>query len=74
MALFLLSFLVITVSVTGLALGVLMGRRPISAGCGRYGPTDAGSGGCDVCAAEDSSEPSLATQVRRAGTMAVKVT
>jgi hypothetical protein len=70
MELFLLSFLVITVSVAGLALGVIVRKRPIRAGCGQYSGSDVKHGGCEVCAGAGRSERGLATGERPVGTIA----
>ncbi len=74
MELFLLSFLVITVSVGGLALGVIARKRPISAGCGQYSGEEAQDNACAVCAGAAKSERGLATRERSLGTMAFKKT
>ena len=45
MAVFLISFLVITLAALAMALGLMLGRRPIKAGCGSL----LGDGGCEIC-------------------------
>ena len=72
MTLFLLSFLVITVSVAALALGVIARKRPISAGCGKYSGPDAEHADCEACAGAGGSERGLATPERPVGTMSFK--
>jgi hypothetical protein len=53
--LFLLSFLVFTASVAALALGVMVRKRPIRAGCGKFrGPEDR-DGACDACDGAEQS-------------------
>ena len=51
MALFLLSFLVITLSVAALALGVIVRKRPIRAGCGQFRGPKERDAPCEVCGA-----------------------
>ncbi len=42
---FVVSFLVVTLAVLGMAAGVLLGRRPIAGSCGGLG----GGGACAAC-------------------------
>ncbi len=72
MELFLLSFLVITVSVAGLALGVIVRKRPISAGCGKFAGPKVQDAACEVCADAGKPERDLATRERLAGTIVLK--
>lgn len=72
MEIFLLSFLVMTVSVAGLALGVIMRKRPISASCGKYSGPEVRNAACEVCSGAGRSDRVLASQERPAGTMPFK--
>lgn len=72
MELFLLSFLVITVSVAGLALGVIVRKRPTRAGCGTYDGPAVRDGACEVCAGAVRSERRPATREGPVGTMTCK--
>lgn len=47
MLLFLVSFLVISLAVLAMALGVILGRRPVISGCQSL--KLGGAGGCEVC-------------------------
>jgi hypothetical protein len=49
MEIFLLSFLVMTLSVAGLALGVLVRKRPIGVGCGKLGGPEDRDTACQAC-------------------------
>ena len=49
MELFLISFLVIVLATLGMALGVIAGRRPIRAGCGKIDALNDADAGCDFC-------------------------
>ena len=49
MAIFLASFIVIALAVAGMALGVLLGRRPIAGSCGGLNALEGGDG-CGACA------------------------
>ena len=49
MSVFLLSFLVVCLAVLGMALGTLLGRRPLTGGCGAPDSTDRGGIGCALC-------------------------
>lgn len=69
MALFLLSFLVFMAAAAGLALGVIMKRRPISAGCGRLSGHHARPNGCEACAGNDRSGLDEDTQESSVGSM-----
>lgn len=53
MTVFLLSFVLISLAFAGLAIGVMLGRKPISGSCG--GLNQAGvSAGCELCGGEQS--------------------
>ncbi|MDZ7686595.1 MAG: (Na+)-NQR maturation NqrM [Gammaproteobacteria bacterium] len=59
---FLLTLVIVLVIVAGMAIGVIVGRKPISGSCG--GLADVGVGGpCEICGGdaskceEESSEP-----------------
>lgn len=69
---FLLSFLVMTVSVAGLALGVIVRKRPVSASCGKYSGPEVQDAACEVCSGAGRSERALATQKGPVGTAAFK--
>ena len=45
MSVFILSFVVLALAVAGMAVGVLLGRRPLSGSCGGLGP----GGTCRLC-------------------------
>jgi hypothetical protein len=49
MSVFLLSFLVVSLAVLGMALGTLLGRRPLTGGCGEPDSTDRSGVGCALC-------------------------
>ncbi len=72
MELFLLSFLVITVSVAGLALGVIVRKRPISGGCGKYAGSEVKDAACEVCTGAGKSERGSDTRKWPVGTVALK--
>jgi len=56
MAVFLLSFLVVCLAVLGMALGTLVGRRPLAGGCRAPG-SGAGAGiGCASCAGREPAD------------------
>ncbi|MCP4315266.1 MAG: hypothetical protein GY789_04355 [Hyphomicrobiales bacterium] len=60
MELFLLSFLVMALSVGGLALGVIVRKRPIGVGCGPFSGPGTQDTGCKVCTDAARSERILA--------------
>lgn len=49
MALFLMSFFVITLAVLGMALGVLCGRRSLKGSCGGLNSTEGFENVCESC-------------------------
>ena len=49
MTVFLISFLVIALAALAMALGLLVGRRPIKAGCGSLLALEGVDGGCEIC-------------------------
>ncbi len=49
MELFLATFLIIALAALGMAVGVIAGRRPIGAGCGRVDRSGDVCAGCEVC-------------------------
>jgi hypothetical protein len=49
MEIFLISFLVIVLASLGMALGVIAGRTPISAGCGSFDRLGDKTANCDIC-------------------------
>ncbi len=73
MEIFLLSFLVIAMSVAGLALGVIARKRPIRAGCGTYNGPEVRAAKCEVCAGAGSSKHGLAPRQSPVGTMPFKI-
>ena len=69
MQLFLLSFLIITVSVAGLALGIIVRKRPVKPGCGKYGGAATDEAACDLCASADGPQRGRADREDRIETM-----
>jgi len=65
MILFLITFALISLAFAGLAIGVIMGRKPIKGSCGGLNQMDM-SAGCEICGGEpslcDSTNTSLATK------------
>jgi hypothetical protein len=55
MELFLATFLVVALAALGMAVGVIAGRRPIGAGCGRVDASGDVQAGCEICGAEQSA-------------------
>jgi hypothetical protein len=52
MKIFILSFLVVSIAILGMAVGLFAGRRPIQGGCGGK-DRDIGAGiGCGACGVE----------------------
>lgn len=49
MEIFLLSFLIVSLAVLGLAVGVIAGRQPIRAGCGGLGGAEGVVRECEIC-------------------------
>lgn len=49
----LLSFIVVCLSILGLAVGVVFGKRPLTGGCGETGKSLGAGIGCGACGVED---------------------
>ena len=49
MKIFLLSFLVVSLAVLGMAIGALAGRRPLKGGCGDADCAEGAEVGCGAC-------------------------
>jgi hypothetical protein len=47
MAIFLMSFVIIALAILGMAVGVLLGRRPIAGSCGGLGQLGLACDSCD---------------------------
>ncbi len=60
MEIFVLSFIVVSLAVLGMAVGALAGRRPITGGCGGVDCADATGIGCGACGPEAGSAHPLA--------------
>jgi len=60
MGTFIASFLIISLAVGGMAIGVLFGRRPIAGSCGGLNALEGGEGQCSSC-----SRPCSSRLVRR---------
>jgi hypothetical protein len=52
MAVFLLSFLIVSLAILGMAVGTLAGRPPITGGCGGVERMDSTEIGCKACRVE----------------------
>ena len=52
MTIFILSFLVVSMAVLGMSVGVFAGRRPIQGGCGGKDPEIGAGIGCGACGVE----------------------
>lgn len=53
MKVILLSFVIICLSVLGLAIGILFGKRPLQGGCGETGKSLGAGIGCGACGVEE---------------------
>jgi len=49
----LLSFMIVCLSLLGLAIGILFGKRPLAGGCGDTGKSLGAGIGCGACGVED---------------------
>lgn len=49
MEIFLISFLLLVLASLCMAVGVIAGRRPIRAGCGRFDAPNGAGASCDIC-------------------------
>jgi hypothetical protein len=49
MTVFFISFLIIVFAALGMAIGTIARRRPIVAGCARFGGLDDRHAECDIC-------------------------
>lgn len=49
MSLYLASFLIFSILLTAMAVGVMLGRRPIQGSCGGLKAMDGLDGGCEIC-------------------------
>lgn len=56
MAFFMMSFLVITFAILGMALGALCGRRPLKGGCGGLNSLAGLEAACESCASRCKKE------------------
>lgn len=59
MALVIMSFVLVTVAVLGMAVGVLWGRRPLTTSCGRFNGVASLDTVCAGCGRDGKREPRL---------------
>lgn len=57
MTLLVISFLVIALAALGMAVGTILGRRPITAGCARLGGLLDSPAECEVCGSPCGAQP-----------------